>query len=132
VEYTDGQVLSFGKNREYALAKGFTIVSDLMGQVEREIASKLQRMRSNSERGKIAIDVSSMDRALMSRIILHVLDALQDGEFLLVLYCPSAFYPPSQTLVPIRHAGAAHPSLTGEITPPDMKRVALYGSWIRI
>ncbi|WP_441280809.1 hypothetical protein [Tardiphaga sp. 862_B3_N1_1] len=127
IEYTEGRVLSFNENRHLAELRGFTIVTDVIGNIEAQISKKLAQIRSDGQRGDIAVDVSSMDRSLMSRIILFVLDSLREGETLTLLYCPSKFYSPPQTLIPIRHTGAVHPSLAGEVAAPDMQRVALIG-----
>ncbi|WLA66008.1 hypothetical protein QNN01_03820 [Bradyrhizobium diazoefficiens] len=76
---------------------------------------------------RIAVDVSSMDRSLMARVLLTVLDGLNDGETMLVLYSPSAYIAPPKDLVPIRNSTAAHPAIAVQVAPPDSGRIALLG-----
>jgi hypothetical protein len=127
IRYSDSQVLSFDENHRLALKRGYTVVSDLPGVLEENVQRTLRGVRAKTGMASIAIDVSSMDRSLMARAMLTALNAIHEGEVLYILYAPSIFYLPTRSLVPIRHAGAVHPWLAGEIAAPDNLRVALLG-----
>ena len=99
VEYTAGQVLSFDENKKLAKQKNFEIISDQNELVETAIGRTIVTLREKVGTAKVAVDVSSMDRSLMSRVLLKVLDELADGETMYVLYSPSAFYAPRRNLV---------------------------------
>jgi hypothetical protein len=127
IEYSVGQVLSFEENKRFARQKDFKTIPDRPDIVETELRRMIAAVRAEGRSAKIAVDVSSMDRSLMSRVLLTVLDCLMDGETMLVLYSPSAFVQPKNNLVPIRNSSAAHPAIAGQIAPPDTGRVALLG-----
>jgi hypothetical protein len=127
IRYSESRVLSFEENNRIALNRGHGIVSDSPGVLEECMQRKLREARSKVGVASIAIDVSSMDRSLMARAMVTALSAVHDGECVYILYAPSTFCPPTRNLVPIRRAGAAHPSLAGEIAAPDTLRVALLG-----
>ena len=127
IEYTAGQVLSFDENKKLAEQKAFEIVSDQNELVETAIGRTIVALRRKEGSAKVAVDVSSMDRSLMSRVLLKVLDELADGETMYVLYSPSAFFAPKSNLIPIRKSSAAHPAIAGQIAPPNSGRVALLG-----
>lgn len=127
IEYSIGQVLSFEANQEFARQSGFKIVSDQHTLIEAAIRQTIASQRESEGTANITIDVSSMDRSLMSRVLLNVLDKLDDGETMFVLYSPSAFAERKTNLVPITNSGAAHPRLAGQVSPPDSGRVALLG-----
>src|SRR5438045_2879333 len=63
----------------------------------------------------------------MARVVLMSLSLLKKSASLHVLYSPSKYKEPSRSLVPIRHAGAVHPTLAGQIASPDSSRLALMG-----
>lgn len=127
IEYSVGQVHSFDENRKFAEQKGFTLASDQTGVVEAAIQRLITSLRRTEGPVRIAVDVSSMDRSLMARVLLTVLDGLNDGETMLVLYSPSAYIAPPKDLVPIRNSTAAHPAIAGQVAPPDSGRIALLG-----
>lgn len=127
VEYSAGQVLSFEENRSFARKNEFVTVPDREGLLEQALSRAISTMRSLEGTARVAIDVSSMDRSLMSRVLLRALDELNTGETMFVLYSPSAFVEPKSNLVPIRQSSAAHPSIAGQVAAPDLERVALLG-----
>ncbi|MHC2805421.1 hypothetical protein ACVMII_005167 [Bradyrhizobium diazoefficiens] len=81
-------------NPRIAEQKGFTLASDQTGVVEAAIQRLITSLRRTEGPVRIAVDVSSMDRSLMARVLLTVLDGLNDGETMLVLYSPSAYIAP--------------------------------------
>src|SRR5262249_14589027 len=114
-------------NREFANANRFAIVADKFGELEQALEKAITATRREEGIAKVAIDVSSMDRSLMSRVMLKALDELQNGETMFVLYSPSAFVTPKSNLVPITDCSAANPAIAGQIAPPDSSRIALLG-----
>ncbi|WP_398483620.1 hypothetical protein [Tardiphaga sp.] len=127
VEYSESQILSFEENRAYAKKCQFRIVSDLEPSVEQAIAERIENSRAKGMKASIAIDVSSMDRSLMARVLFAATDKLKNNETLVVLYSPSRFTEPTRDLVPIRALAAAHPELSGQVAPPDTSRIVLLG-----
>lgn len=127
IEYSAGQVLSFDQNRAFARRNEFVTISDKEDAIEQALSRAISTMRKIEGSAKLAIDVSSMDRSLMARVLLKTLDELEHGETMFVLYSPSAFVEPKSNLVPIRHSSAAHPSIAGQVAAPDLQRVALLG-----
>jgi hypothetical protein len=128
IAYTEGRTLSFGENLEFAKRMGFEIIGDERRVIEEALKHRIiPAARRRRGAVQVVIDVSSMDRAVMSSVLIAVLDSMVAGDKMRLLYAPSAFQEPNLELLPIKHVETAHPRISGEVDSPGKGRALLLG-----
>lgn len=118
IVYRDRQQIAFSENLAACRTQRHIEWSDAGDELAEALSRELARLRRNHAQLHISVDVSAMDRGLMARVILGILDELGPKDRLDVLYAPSAFSNREAHFLPIRKYGAAHPRLAGRLTEP--------------
>jgi hypothetical protein len=131
IVYRDRQVMAFTENHERAKDHGHSFTSDELQSVAVQIRKEITALQSAGSFIRVAIDVSSMDRGVMSQAIITTLESLNDGDTLLILYVPSKFEEgwekAASHLLPIRRFGVAHRQLAGRIGEPRPRTSLIIG-----
>ncbi len=92
---------------------------DRDGSFRKTVAEFLERSSANNRVKKIFVDVSSMDRSLIARLLSSIFSVVAPPFNLRLCYAPAAFVEPSYTFVPARECVPAIPELSGSLGSPQ-------------
>ena len=126
VVYDEGRTLSFSDNMTFAEKMRFQTVDIGAENFTEKLGREIAIAKANASL-HVVVDVSSMNWAVMASVLVSVLDAMNNGDTLNVLYAPSEFKEPKLELLPIQKVGAPHPRVSGEIANPRKGRALLLG-----
>lgn len=75
----------------------------------------------------IGLDVSCLDRTLMSYVIISLLEVIEKNDRIIFFYTPSKFIEPRLYLSPLKKFGPAVPELSGFVGNPYKNRALIMG-----
>ena len=127
VIYSISHTHSFEANLAFLRTKGFRNCSATPENIEVELSSFIRTKQSEKVVISVAIDVSSMDRSIMSAVLHSILGLMRPLNSLAILYTPSEFSQPNLELYPIKAFGAAHPGISGVVSDPTRARALILG-----
>jgi hypothetical protein len=125
LRYPLRQVGSYVRNHRWAKANSCEIfdlgnyVIDEGRELFNIIQAKIRAIVPGEGLARVWIDVSSMDKALLARVLLCVYEiciAAQNKISISILYCPAFFVEPLYAFQPVRLITPAIPELSGSIS----------------
>lgn len=116
----DTNALAFSENRNWASEHEAHIQALYDYRVDREgrfrdFVAKYLRRKPAGQMKRIFIDVSSMDRSLIARLLNSIFTSIDPPFNLRVCYAPAAFVEPNFHFIPARECAAAIPELSGNL-----------------
>ena len=91
-----------------------------------DLKAKLKLSEDQKNR-RIGVDISCLDRTLMSYVILTLIDVSKRNDEIVFLYTPSKFSKPTLYLPPLKKFAAAIPELAGSVGNPYKSRALIMG-----
>ena len=116
----DTKALAISENKEWAsknnvLARPLTDYRvDRNGEFRDFIASYIREHSPNVEK-RFFVDVSSMDRSLIGRLLNSIFEVVEPPFNLRICYAPALFVEPDFRFVPARECAASIPELSGTL-----------------
>jgi len=116
----DTTALAFDENHMWAKEHGVQIERLNAYRVDRDgrfrnLVAKYLRPEPSGQMKRIFVDVSSMDRSLIARLLNSIFTTVDPPFNLRVCYSPAIFVEPSYEFVPARECAAAIPELSGNL-----------------
>lgn len=131
-EYSTG-ALAIEENRSWASESGVSIHTlkgyeiDNGGDLLHFVQRALTKWATDRREKRLFVDVSSMDRSLIARL-LHSIFAIIEPPFnLRLFYAPAAFIEPEYAFIPIRGCAPAIPELSGVLGPHESSLTLILG-----
>lgn len=114
----------YDENAQIAAELGDVVVA-ANHDIRDRVAGTLKRRADAPLR--IFVDISCMDRTLMSEVLIALMQCLEGGDHASFLYTPASFREPPLYLAPMRRFSAAIPDLAGPVGNPYKKRALIMG-----
>jgi hypothetical protein len=115
------QALAFGENQKWAKAHGVSIEplndyrADREGKFRNFVAHYVESHTISAKEKLLFVDVSSMDRSLIGRLLNSIFEVVRPPFNLRVCYAPASFVAPDFRFVPARECAASIPELSGSL-----------------
>lgn len=133
LEYANSRGGAFDENKRWVAGTSTHAIPALDYRLDRQkrfrtqIEAAILESRPSGLAQRIWIDVSSMDRSLMARMLYTLMEALRPPFLLRVLYTPASFVEPNFTFNPILDCSPAIPELSGTLGRPEREIKLLLG-----
>jgi hypothetical protein len=106
--------------------------SDEDGQIWNFVNKAISDVENGDAEKAIFLDVSSMDRSLLARVLASIFNALRPPFTLRLCYAPAAYVAPQYVFVPTRECAPAIPELSGTLGIPPKQRFPNLGVGVRV
>lgn len=115
--------LAFHENKAFSHRQGVNEIklaemgyrADRKSRFSQFVRESVEKYTSVTAHKKIFVDVSSMDRSLIARLLNSIFAEVRPPFTLRVCYAPAIFREPSYAFVPVRECAPAIPELSGEL-----------------
>lgn len=88
---------------------------DRSGKFLQGVRACMEESCANANHKMIFVDVSSMDRSLIARLLCSIFETAKPPFTLRICYAPASFREPTYAFVPVREQAPAIPELSGEL-----------------
>jgi hypothetical protein len=125
--------LAFFENKSWALEQNVTLEPLDGYRVDREgkfrdfVARYVEDHSAKQSNKRFFVDVSSMDRSLIGRLLNSIFRVVEPPFSLRVCYAPAAFVEPNYDFVPARECAASIPELSGSLGAHQSSLLLLLG-----
>jgi hypothetical protein len=126
-DYGSVGIGDYDVNKARAVALNDTRIASNDLSLRMSIVSELFSARKKNPFLNLWVDVSCLDRTLMSLTIISILETVLPEDVVHFLYAPAVFRKPPLFLAPLRRFCAATPELAGAVGNPYKDRTLIMG-----
>src|SRR5882762_6733617 len=131
IGFESGHLYHYDENTHWYESAGFAVHHLNDADFDQLVAQQLAKIRDRKSSGediRVCVDVSSLTRVRMARLVRIFAEAQLSGVLEVdFLYSLAAFSPPPASTVPNRHVGPVLPSFTGWWMAPERPLAAGVG-----
>lgn len=125
--YGSDGIGAYDRNLAHAVRRGDELAQAQRMAISTRLSAAIERIVRSKEQVVISVDVSCLDRTVMSLVFLALVDRLRPGDCLNLLYAPAKFQEPKLLQTPLRSFQPSIPELAAPVGSPYVRRFLIMG-----